>query len=423
MKLNPGRRSCWTSRHVVRTFCVTSSSDAKRQRRLSVCRRADIVVPVLVIGVCAANLCRGYYWMHHQHHQDQREQQQLPLQRHALGQESMPRLVDLIDGRHVRADANVSWLLDFAIIGFPKCGTTSIMRSLQAHSNVGMFDDERCDNSYNHQGRLVRDLLYLQQQQQQQHNVLPHPIIRLGLKCPADLENTALALPAYKRYFPHTKLLVGIRHPVLWFESFYNHRVHNKFPMPPPARLVGKCRKGMFNVCTARARFHVFLANLGKTSLSNPVELGLLGIAATALHPVPTTAPVFLYEVSQLADDENAERQAQFLYDLQAFLDLPQHLNGLQWHKPGMAYESERARQAAEKRKMDICHDQYASLRAILMTHAVNASAWIAQYFVAATGVTVSSRDYFVNTILPRWKVDPCNQRNKTAAVVVAPAG
>jgi hypothetical protein len=39
---------------------------------------------------------------------------------------------------------DASWLLDFSIVGFPKCGTSSIMFHLQSHPQVQIFSDERC---------------------------------------------------------------------------------------------------------------------------------------------------------------------------------------------------------------------------------------------------------------------------------------
>lgn len=55
-----------------------------------------------------------------------------------------------------------------------------------------------------------------------------------------------------------TKFIVGIRHPILWFESFYNFRIHNKVRMPPAEELVGNCGGRMHGVCTRRGNFHFF---------------------------------------------------------------------------------------------------------------------------------------------------------------------
>lgn len=119
-----------------------------------------------------------------------------------------PPFEAIVQGWNVTGDA--SWLLDFAIVGFPKCGTSSLMFHLLRHPQVSTFEDERCEISYNQQVKLMKDLYD------------KPPGSRRGIKCPMDLESTKLGMRNYDKYFPATDMIVGIRHPVLWFESFYN---------------------------------------------------------------------------------------------------------------------------------------------------------------------------------------------------------
>jgi hypothetical protein len=60
---------------------------------------------------------------------------------------------------------------------------------------------------------------------------------RRGYKAPRDITSVN-ALRAFGRYFPHTKLIIGVRHPVLWFQSFYNFRVRGGTAMPPAETLM-----------------------------------------------------------------------------------------------------------------------------------------------------------------------------------------
>ncbi|GAX28530.1 hypothetical protein FisN_12Hu103 [Fistulifera solaris] len=115
-----------------------------------------------------------------------------------------PPLESLVNDYNVTGDA--SWLLNFAIIGFPKCGTSTLMFHLQNHPEVQIFSDERCDMAFNKQARLIRDL----------YNEFPDGDYARGLKCPMDVESTQLGMPNYLKYFPTTRFLIGIRHPVLW---------------------------------------------------------------------------------------------------------------------------------------------------------------------------------------------------------------
>jgi len=313
-------------------------------------------------------------------------------------QQARPPLDSLVQGWNITGD--VSWLLDFAIVGFPKCGTSSIMYHLKNHSQIDIFGDERCDLAYNKQVLLSQDL-YQNMSHKKCH----------GLKCPMDLESTGLSLRNYHQFFPRTRFLVGIRHPVLWFESFYNFRIHNGFSLPPPTQLIGRCRKKMKNVCTFRGNFHLFLANLGKTRVhQNPKELDLFDqIAQRSLKPMDDATVnrrVFLYEVTQLSD---ANRTQQFLTDLQQYLGLTQpFVNPMVWFRPGVQHTSKEQRDKVQNQKIDICDRQYNHLRQVLMEQAINSSTWIAEYFVKVPSVTVSSPDYFVKTLMARWKRDPC---------------
>lgn len=125
---------------------------------------------------------------------------------HASGT-SPPPLESIVNGWNVSGDS--SWLLNFAIIGFPKTGTSTLMFLLGKHPQVRMFQDERCDMSYRRQAVLIRDLYT-------EFQPVGSPELVRGIKCPGDLENTKLALPLYQKFFPKTKYIVGIRHPVLW---------------------------------------------------------------------------------------------------------------------------------------------------------------------------------------------------------------
>jgi hypothetical protein len=184
--------------------------------------------------------------------------------------------------------------------------------------------------------------------------------------------------------------------------------------MPPAETLIGRCRRGWNNVCTNRANFHVFLSNLGKTNLAtNMEELEYVDLEMRkAIDPIPTNRSVFLYEVSQLSD-RDTERSLQFRQDLQHFLHLKQPILPFIWYKPGQSGRNTSTDNGsfANSNKIDICDAQYEPIRAILLHHAKQASGWISKYFIHADGVIVSSKEYFVNTILKSWEVDPCVER------------
>jgi len=291
------------------------------------------------------------------------------------------------------------------------------MFHLREHPEIHMFKDERCELSYNQQVRLIEDIY--------RHfpPATEHQRFVRGIKCPMELENPQLALKNYRKWFPKTDFVVGIRHPVLWFESFYNFRVHNALEtMPPAEKLIGKCRKGWQNVCTFRGNFHLFLSNFGKTNMTiDDNERKYVDTQFWAsIHPVHTDRRVFLYEVSQLSDRDD-ERALQFRTDLQQYLRLKEPIAPFIWFKPGINHTEERELEKVNSQKIDICDDKYDKLRSVLMHQSKQAAQWIRTYFIHAEGVVVSSPDHFSTTLLKAWEVDPCIERRKKSDGKLSP--
>ena len=305
-----------------------------------------------------------------------------------------PKLNEIVDGWNLVADPQ--WLINFAVTAFPKCGTSSLMHYFAENPEVQMHKDERCELGSNQHVRLIMDM----------YNNFPAGDFVRGIKCPREIENK-LALKNYARFFPKTDMIVGIRHPVKWFESFYNHRVQNSFQMLNISQLVGVCSKNGFGVCTNRAAFHAHLANLGKTRLTHGERALMQLWGQRALRKYNLTGRVFLYEVEQL-NDGNETRAWQFRKDLQNFLYLRNELPPMVWFKPGRKSASQEEVKQADAKKINICDPQHHYLRKVLMAHARNGSKWIRNFFLPAKGVYVSSPDHVVD-LLEQWNVDPCH--------------
>lgn len=287
-----------------------------------------------------------------------------------------PLLQDYIQGWNITG--NVNWLLNFAIVGFPKTGTSTLMFYLRNHSeSVFIFPDERCELAWNQHVPLLKDM-YKEYE----------PKLQMGIKCPSNLE-VDLALKNYDKFFPATKFIVGLRHPVHWFESFYNFRITNGYyDIPPAQKLVGQCRRRFKGVCTFRANFS---HHLGK---------------------IDPFRKVFLYDVAQLHDDDIL-RSSLFLRDLGAFLELSQPLEQpMIWVRPGKQPASTKDTETIASRQIDICEDKYYELRASLMQQASVSARWIIEKFVKNPRVTVSSVAYF-SELLDKWHSDPCEDRQK----------
>jgi hypothetical protein len=296
-----------------------------------------------------------------------------PRQNHRGRLYQKPRLERFVQGWNITGD--VSWLLDFAIIGFPKAGTSTLMLYLENQTeSVHMFHHERCEMGWNQHVPLLVDL----------HKYYQGPHVKMGIKCPRDLE-VDLALSNYHTYFPRTKFIVGIRHPIQWFQSFYNFRITNEFPMPSETnRLIGRCKKAHQGVCTVRANFSQHLAK------------------------IEPWRKVFLYDVAQLQDG-NAVRAQQFRRDLQAFLELQTPLtDSMLWIKPGQEPASPQRAHELNALKINICETQHDEVRRVLWQQAIVSSRWIHDEFLTNPNVQVSSPVYFTE-LLNRWLGDPCN--------------
>jgi hypothetical protein len=333
---------------------------------------------------------------------------------------SFPPLESLIRGTSIVS--NVEFLLDFAVIGHAKTGTWLFLNWLRSSNHIRMHEKEVHALTDLDPVQMVKFLLEL-------------PAGGLhGYKAPRDVCDPNV-LDMIATYWPRAKLIIGLRHPVHWFESFYNYRYATEGDrMPHASALIGECMQDIvahrvramrkkqlnrtrheqaedFGVCTDLARFHVHLSYLGKTNVSEPRQMKLLGPKRhwswDTMPHVKVTNPVFIYEASQLSpsDPESQERFSAFRVDLETFLNLPPRSLG----PPPSRASKEANYNPVRKHPLDICRDEYKLLRAELVRHGAASATWIVDYFMGHPDVTVSSPDYF-RTLLKSWHVDPCSR-------------
>jgi hypothetical protein len=307
------------------------------------------------------------------------------------------------------------FLLDFAIVGFPKCGTTALQAWLSQHAQIEMLHGEVFALLNKQPERLVWRL----------YTQLPssNHVVR-GYKNPLDLRAPP-TLEYLTRYFPKTTLIVGIRHPVHWFESLYNFKVQNLARNVDPGYWGDPNTLLRSNACeqwndtncvgVAKGWFHVYLAALGKVPYPGEWKEEYPMYLTDSRPRVPN--PVFLYESQQLvfgnahdidntATSSTSEYARQFRIDLQRLLGLNDSLPViLPRTKPDLEHFSKRQQQ----RKIRICHAKYLPLRTELMRIARQASVWIRKEFLKSPDVHISSPDYF-QTLLQGWMVDPCEK-------------
>ncbi|KAL3775095.1 hypothetical protein ACHAWO_000775 [Cyclotella atomus] len=285
--------------------------------------------------------------------------------------------------------------LDFIIAGFPKCGTTTLLYAFMRHNETKIAPKEFCGMNGNGkpESRIGSLNKVIQDFNNTQSSDLP---IHRGIKCPMAISDTT-GIQLISANFRYTKIIVGVRHPVSFFQSFYNYRITEMYnigdiePVPSPNELVGNNK--WRDVSTDLARYELSLMQLGKTPMS-PIDLNDLATHKKRL--TPTRYKIFLYSIEQL-EDSNEERSAIFRADLQRFLRLEQ---------PFPPFRKENVNRIVNPETINICDEQYAQLRSLLVNQGKKTMNWM-QEFLLSEDVVVSSKEYF-RSLVQSWGEDPC---------------
>jgi len=332
-----------------------------------------------------------------------------------------PSLSSLTDGKNINSD--VDWMLDFAIVGFAKCGTTWMMNYLRKN---GRSSGELWVN----QGEVhfmrkaegpakMVNLMYKTHAADVQEGTK-----RIyGVKNPAEMELEG-SLGRYAQYFPHTKFIISLRHPVKWFESFFNFRQYHHYPhmiVRPTTKLIGECepgypykpkcmtscKTGKMDVCTIRANFHWALSRLGKTPMTSKKEKKLLQ-HKMSIDPMPNK--VFIMESRQIIYNHPSAQN--FTHDLHDFLGLDKDLSELQPYVPPADKYAEFSNKEAVEHLIHICDEEHDEVRKDLVRIGKDAATWITKYFLESPDVYVSSKDEFIK-LMDDWGHDPCSKERR----------
>lgn len=312
-----------------------------------------------------------------------------------------------VNSRKDTANNRTDHLLQFAIVGFGKCGTTSLLRWLQTHPEIAALPVENFDLMRHQPEQLIAKL-----------QTLPADKIK-GYKSPVDI-TLPHVLNYFAEYFPHAKLIVGVRHPVHWFESLYNFRLRNLPPastiMPPPDLLIGSCVASARNTCTYKGEFALFLRQLGKTNHSL-TEFERRMYRGANWNPPNTTSfisnSIFLYEMRELHDHPEwvAEKLTEFL-GLSTPLSSVIPYHNQQQQRSSSSFMTTTTATTNQSNVMNIC--EHRRVRFELMRIARASSVWIRHYFLNAPShiiVTMPQLDSYIKD----WMIDPCeNQRDET---------
>jgi hypothetical protein len=311
-------------------------------------------------------------------------------------QSDRPLLNALVkEGSQTEVIGDVQFLLDFAIVGYPKTATSTKVRWLASQKQIQMYDHEIYHLKDGQPADMVRKLYGLPEGGQ----------YKRGYKAPRDIHN-ARAVDSFSKYFPETKFIIGLRHPVLWFESFYNYRTRNNITLPHTTALIGDCKADSYNVCTEEIRYMDHLSAMGKTDRTDTEELEYLSpvLPRHRKSQPKLDNEVFLYEISQMHETDEV-LAAQYRKDLQDYLGLTEPI------APLIEPEESHDDSPVKNLEINICDPEHAAVHTDLMDIARKSSVWLRKFFLPLPDVHVSSPDHFIE-LIENWMIDPCVARN-----------
>eukprot|EP00617_Octactis_speculum_P015716 CAMPEP_0185747002 /NCGR_PEP_ID=MMETSP1174-20130828/5674_1 /TAXON_ID=35687 /ORGANISM="Dictyocha speculum, Strain CCMP1381" /LENGTH=401 /DNA_ID=CAMNT_0028422005 /DNA_START=77 /DNA_END=1283 /DNA_ORIENTATION=- len=291
-----------------------------------------------------------------------------------------------------------SKFLDFYIMGFPKCGTSSLMhlfKEIVNETDIIYMDDGTQEYAMSAMENVKR----LLEKIEEGRNDTNSEVKKYGVKWPGGLHKEFFKsmsnLMELNPQHEETKLIIGMRHPVRLFESYWNYRELVHHNMPPPSTLIGSSKVGSQGVYTEIGQFEKYLMQLGKFSLRKDDYAWLSENDKVVL---PTKNKIYLYLQEQF-QDENVTRFQKFLDDLLSFAgvgeakvtpdDFP-HNNVVHKVKP-----------------FNICDEEHKAVRDVLLAGGKATANWFQRNLENSRDIYVSDREFFLS-LVNTWGQDPC---------------
>jgi hypothetical protein len=306
--------------------------------------------------------------------------------------------------------ASTQHQFDFVVAGFPKSGTTTLLKAFGANPETDMVPEEQCAIAAPLQaddvvvGRLKTTLLGMETVKAEStwH--------KQGFKCPTAIYNYK-SIVRLEKHSPNARIIIGIRHPILMLESFYNYRVTELYErglageeaIPSFSSLMDNFADPWKGVSIHSVRFEFFLQHLGKTALDQAQLQALIEFSKYGheLAIKPSNFTVFFYTVDQL-EDSDEDRSAMFRSALQQYLGLTMPLAPFGHENKNHAVGS-----TGHPETINICDDEFSALRDNVLQYAQQTASWIQNHFSKSRDVVVANREHFLES-LSKWEIDPC---------------
>ena len=289
---------------------------------------------------------------------------------------------------------------DFVVAGFPKCGTTTLLKAFEAHEETDMAASEQCAIA----SPLQADARVHKLLDGTLNALSSRPQMKRSFKCPTAMYNYK-SIARMEKHSPNAKFVIGMRHPVKMLQSFYNYRI-TEIKERGLDEAIPSLEKVLANdmpwkgVSMQSTRFELFLMQLGKTDVSAE-HLTDLTRTNYDLAIKPTTFSVFLYTVDQL-EDANEQRNHELRRHMQEYLDLKKPIEPF-----GHENTNHHVGKAAHAESISICDNKWATVRAQLIEQGAKTAEWIRDHFIHSEDVQVANQEHFLET-LQSWGSDPC---------------
>lgn len=298
--------------------------------------------------------------------------------------------------------------IDFYLAGWPKTGTSTLLHALSRHPEIAMPSEEswwwwRTGN----EKMLSKIEIQLSRQTKMKEKGLNNTKVLRGIKCPGEFQGwPGLKFLISRGFSDTTKVIIGIRHPVHLFESFYNFRVqdwnkrggwfYHHGSVPDPETLFGNVKWGDVNA--NYLRFDQYLSLL----LMNipPSSSEWKGFEKEApIFGECFRGTIFVYHIDQIGDVDT-NRTTHFKEGIRTFLGLKSTLP---------PFTKVNSLKSTHPQTINICDSKYNTIRQRLILIGKESYEWILNRFLLSTSVTVSNPDHF-KLLLELFQHDPCEQ-------------
>lgn len=304
--------------------------------------------------------------------------------------------------------------VDFAILGFAKCGTTSLLQYFQNdHPETAMLPGEILTADHTRISERFQQLIH------KRNNTSP---LKLGIKNPSIHHNQVKML--FTKNYPPLKVIIGIRNPLFLFQSLYNYRAWEMCKRIPPNRQssivlkptpnqIVKCGTTFRKDVSPHApRYEFILMKLDKVDDISQIEANELNYFLKCTrqaysgnindYVIPNESKIFLYDITQL-QDKNISRSNAFRKDMQIFFGLKNKI------KEFPTKNSHAQFNIASNLQIDICDEKHDGAYNLLIKNANMTARWIIDKFILSEDVHVGNRDHFIE-LVESWVKNPCNK-------------